>query len=709
MAIRYPIALSTTDPNNAIGLLKIRQADEQTQTLVVQITESGIPKNYEGLQPFFCAKLGQSPGLGIIEQKLNADEMTNPKSGLLEYTMRAEDWQKIGQQTGYFSFRKMKNDGHEYTEQFSTRDFYYTVTKSVFSDGLTEVKKDGSTYVWTIEDLIRLLEEYIASGQSDWEQFVEQNRGILESVDPGGAILSYLGNMKRFREWDTDLILKMRNEFTERAINAGWWKTGNIIQLAVDEAVRTNTKQVIVPNMKIEHFQGVKIPECNGLEIIGLNTTLEADTAIVYFEPTGSVSNLTISGFRATNTLASTSAAVDFPTFFGSSSSEDFEFDNILIEDNYLENVKNGISLNANLSGHVHNSVIRRNVIKKTHGTDPGAGYAIHLANGDNETYSNNQIYANVIEESSRHAIYCARGNGTKIFRNLIRNHRIVDQRMVTNSAIPIARSRNVDCYENIIINSYSVGISVNPETEETDTIYDSRNITIRRNEIYSTRMAAIQVGLDGVGVGDKSGINGVYVDDNVIYQNNATLITAESMGFKNYNCKNLYVRRNQIYLDNSTIATNYGLQLGVVSEGDATTQPLHSFNWNYEENNIRFEAPETARGAIRINNVKDTRVDMIFNKNKKSTVLPMFSMSGEATNPNIEILGESTGMIFASGNNARESEFQRVASRKLELAGTYQNPIKMGDNYLWFANDGKLVRKNGSPPNGQADGTVLG
>ncbi|MEQ7215619.1 BppU family phage baseplate upper protein [Enterococcus asini] len=188
MAIRYPITLSTTEPNNDVGLIKIRQADEQSQTLDVQLTESSQPKSYGGLQVFFCAKLGQSLGLGIIEQKLDSLEMTNPKAGQFEYTFRPEDWQQIGRQTGYFSFRKMKDD-HEYVEQFTTRDFYFNVTKNVFSEGIKEIHTDGSTHIWTIEDLIRLFNEYIASGKSDWEQFIEDNREILESVDPGGTVL----------------------------------------------------------------------------------------------------------------------------------------------------------------------------------------------------------------------------------------------------------------------------------------------------------------------------------------------------------------------------------------------------------------------------------------------------------------------------------------------------------------------------------------
>lgn len=248
MAIRHDITLSTTEPNNDIGLLKIRQADEQTQTLVVQLTATSQPKSYEGLQPFFCAKLGQSLGLGIIEQKLNPEEMTNPKDGQLEYTFRNEDWQQIGRQVGYFSFRKM-SDEHEYVEQFTTRDFYFNVTKNVFSEGLTEVKKDGSTYVWTIEDLIRLFNEYIASGKSDWEEFVEQNREVLESVDPGGLILSELirsrkpadaetpypdlptrldnqiGLSSEFRSFESDnsFLRRIHNEFLERGANPYWF------------------------------------------------------------------------------------------------------------------------------------------------------------------------------------------------------------------------------------------------------------------------------------------------------------------------------------------------------------------------------------------------------------------------------------------------------------------------------------------------------
>lgn len=318
MAIKHEIVLSTTEPNSEIGLLKIRQSDEETQELIVTITENGVPKSYEGYQAFFCAKLGQTAGLGIIEQKLNSNEMTKPAQGELKYTMRAEDWQQLGRQTAYFSFRKMKN-AHEWTEQFSTRDFNYTVIKNVFSEGLTEVKKDGSTYVWTIEDLIRLFNEYIASGKTDWEEFVEQNREIIESVDPGGVVLTELitarggfnnvnerfnlqiGATADFREFENNLAYMKRvlNENAERAVNPLWFGAigdgvtdDGLAIKACHEYANLRNYNVIYPTNRKFYFKEVsKIPvltsvDFNNAELIfDESTTNVSDTEPIFEFP----------------------------------------------------------------------------------------------------------------------------------------------------------------------------------------------------------------------------------------------------------------------------------------------------------------------------------------------------------------------------------------------------------------------------------------
>lgn len=174
-------------------MLKVRQSDQDTQTFVVDVTENSSPKTYTGLKPFFCAKISTDLGLGLIEQEV--DGPIDSANGKLEYTLKPTDWQVLGRHTAYFSFRRMNNDG-SYLEQFTTRDFYYNVIKSVYSDGITELKSNGSTYLWTFEDLKRQLDEYIASGKSDWDEFVNQNKEILESLDPNGELLNQLNDLK---------------------------------------------------------------------------------------------------------------------------------------------------------------------------------------------------------------------------------------------------------------------------------------------------------------------------------------------------------------------------------------------------------------------------------------------------------------------------------------------------------------------------------
>lgn len=257
MAVRYPITLNVSEPNNNIGLLKIRQADEETQTLVVQILEDALPKSYEGLEVFFCARIGQTAGLGIIEQKLNESEMTDPKNGKLEYTFRAEDWQVLGRQNGYFSFRKM-NDKHEYVQQFSTRDFTYEITKNIYSDGIKEVKKDGSTYIWTFEDLLRLLQEFKDSGETDFIVWFNEIKDQLSEDAAGNLMLLYqslrdkTGSDNDFRPFESELSFMKRvyNESYDRGVNIRWFvEDGKSLNDAINELLVAEhpPQSIVVP------------------------------------------------------------------------------------------------------------------------------------------------------------------------------------------------------------------------------------------------------------------------------------------------------------------------------------------------------------------------------------------------------------------------------------------------------------------------------
>lgn len=179
------MTLSTTEPNNDVGLIKVRQADDETQIFDVEITENGVIKPFVGLTPFFCLMAREVTGQGVSEEPVKTFDGAK---GTLKYTVSANAMQMIGRNEAYFSFRKELSNG-EWAEQFSTRSFFYTVERSIYS-----AKFKDSNYWFTFNELYRLFNEYISSGKSSWEDYVESNREILESIDPGGTILSEIIN-----------------------------------------------------------------------------------------------------------------------------------------------------------------------------------------------------------------------------------------------------------------------------------------------------------------------------------------------------------------------------------------------------------------------------------------------------------------------------------------------------------------------------------
>lgn len=174
------IILSTTEPNNNIGIVKLRHADVNSQDIVAQIVENGQPKNFKGLQPFFCLMAQEITGQGVSEESIVSFDA---KKGTLTYTASDNALQMVGRNEAYFSFRKQ--EGEQWVEQFSTRTFNYIVEKSIYSQPFKD-----SNYWWTFKELYRIFNKYIEDGKNSWEQFVEANREILESIDPGGELLA---------------------------------------------------------------------------------------------------------------------------------------------------------------------------------------------------------------------------------------------------------------------------------------------------------------------------------------------------------------------------------------------------------------------------------------------------------------------------------------------------------------------------------------
>lgn len=181
------ITLSTTEPNNNVGIVKLRHADVNSQAIVAQIVENGQPKNFDGLQPFFCLMAQEITGQGVAEESVISFDSTK---GTLTYIASDNALQMVGRNEAYFSFRKQEGD--QWIEQFSTRTFNYIVEKSIYSQPFKD-----SNYWWTFKELYRIFNQNIEDGKKSWKEFVEANRKILESIDPGGKLLEKIVDIEK--------------------------------------------------------------------------------------------------------------------------------------------------------------------------------------------------------------------------------------------------------------------------------------------------------------------------------------------------------------------------------------------------------------------------------------------------------------------------------------------------------------------------------
>lgn len=289
--ITHNLTLSTTD-FNLVGNIKVRQADDETQVFKVNgILENGVPKSFVGLTPFFCLMAREITGQGVSEEPV---QVFDSSKGVLEYTLSANAMQMVGRNEAYFSFKKELSNGR-WTEQFSTKSFFYTVEKSIY----TQPFKD-SNYWFTFKELYRKFVDYQESGIENWEKFVEQNRDILESIDPGGVLLSevirsrkpiesdesyadlparldnQIGRNSDFRSFESSLSFMKRiyNEAAERAFNIKWMgadNTGEEDSTQAKSNVEEISDKIFLPEGRynIPKFQAVA-----NKEYIGSKNTL---------------------------------------------------------------------------------------------------------------------------------------------------------------------------------------------------------------------------------------------------------------------------------------------------------------------------------------------------------------------------------------------------------------------------------------------------
>ncbi|MEG0255887.1 MULTISPECIES: BppU family phage baseplate upper protein [Lactobacillales] len=174
--IHYPIKLSTTEPNNPIGVVKVRQDDKGTQKLVSRITTNSQIQDLTGLEVAF--NMRTTSGNVVIEKAVVKDE----KLGIIEYVVSGFATQQLGRNIAYFTFFI----GEE--EQFSTKDFSYFVTSSVTSEGIS-----GCDYIWKFEDLLAYVTDLANQSQIQLNKLTSDVEVIQKQIDDMFALIASQG------------------------------------------------------------------------------------------------------------------------------------------------------------------------------------------------------------------------------------------------------------------------------------------------------------------------------------------------------------------------------------------------------------------------------------------------------------------------------------------------------------------------------------
>ena len=150
----YSVTLSTTEPNNYVGLIKLRQGDVASQSIQATITANGQLFKFDGLSVFFNAVL---PNGNVVRDKVTEVDYVNSK---FNYIVADSFLQEVTQVTAWFSF---ENDEKIID---STKNFQYSVIA-----GWKECIPQGN-YIYEFSEIQREIEEII--GNKDFTSLISK-------------------------------------------------------------------------------------------------------------------------------------------------------------------------------------------------------------------------------------------------------------------------------------------------------------------------------------------------------------------------------------------------------------------------------------------------------------------------------------------------------------------------------------------------------
>ncbi|QIW60385.1 BppU family phage baseplate upper protein [Lactococcus raffinolactis] len=234
--------LSTTEPFNYIGILKVRYGNINHETCQFTISENGQPVNLLGHEIYFQAILNGNP----VEEQA---KIIDGKNGLVEFTFSNHSMQAFGKQIGYFQFRR----GTQVVG--TTQDFSYFVINAV---GNTEI--DTGAYWQSLQDLLNDMNNFISHNQGDFTLWFDSVKDILYGIDPGGQILqeliearrsitgNVLGSLKDRLEYDFQYTLDEISRFYSMLA-----ENNNLPKTIQDNAFSVNHTVVVVDEVTVPY------------------------------------------------------------------------------------------------------------------------------------------------------------------------------------------------------------------------------------------------------------------------------------------------------------------------------------------------------------------------------------------------------------------------------------------------------------------------
>lgn len=175
---KWEVTLSTTEPFNYIGIVKVRQGNVNSEVLRASIIENGQVLDLTGYKATIQTVIGNYP----VER---ACTIADPKKGIVEYVFDAYTMQTPGRQRATIVFYK----GDSLVG--STQDFSYFVVQAV-----SKTDAETGSYWQSVDDLIKDMTDYINAGQGDFDQWFDSVKDILASIDPGGKLLLEVVNAR---------------------------------------------------------------------------------------------------------------------------------------------------------------------------------------------------------------------------------------------------------------------------------------------------------------------------------------------------------------------------------------------------------------------------------------------------------------------------------------------------------------------------------